>query len=101
MKITDVYKSLKRRKRKATKKCPYCAEEVKRDAKLCKHCKKKIPRTTKERVVSWSILGVGLLIALYIVFDPIGWCLELRITFTKSQRQKNSRKVSRSRAQNL
>ncbi|MFC1621423.1 hypothetical protein ACFL2G_03865 [Candidatus Omnitrophota bacterium] len=30
-----------------TKKCPYCAETVKIEAKICKHCDKELPVITK------------------------------------------------------
>lgn len=50
-----------------TRVCPFCAESVKLEAKVCKHCHKELPEVTEEQKAKPASSKSGLIIAIVIV----------------------------------
>lgn len=55
-----------------TKECPYCKEEVKKDATTCKHCGKEISKTV---IIGTAMRSLGMVLILGTVLVAIIICL--------------------------
>jgi hypothetical protein len=58
------------------RKCPYCAEDVKPEAVVCRHCGRDLPVTTEASVPDqrkWTAMDTTLVIGIPALLGAIGW----------------------------
>jgi len=57
------------------KKCPFCAEEIKDEAKVCKHCKTSLVNEIKKPSNNWSVKKIFKIALLILVIYFVFWIL--------------------------
>ena len=86
-------------------KCPFCAEEINKDATVCKHCNKKLSKGGKKPKGCLFYMGIGFLIIFGLgvlgnIMDPDGSKKAERNKISQQQavKEKENRKIAEAQA---